>query len=104
MVTRYVWAKGYCDGKDVLEVACGAGPGLRLLARVARSVTAGDYSREVLKQTDAAHGRVARLQRFDAQFLPFAAGSFDVLLLFEALYYVPAPDRFFAEAKRVLRP
>ena len=25
---RYHWAAQYCEGKDVLEVACGAGQGL----------------------------------------------------------------------------
>jgi SAM-dependent methyltransferase len=40
----------------------------------------------------------------DAQSLPFADRSLDVVLLFEALYYLPSPDRFMGECRRVLRP
>jgi SAM-dependent methyltransferase len=40
----------------------------------------------------------------DALDLPFADGAFDVVLLFEALYYLPDVLRFLAEARRVLRP
>lgn len=40
LINRYTWAATYCQGKDVIEVACGAGPGLGLLADVPRSHTA----------------------------------------------------------------
>jgi SAM-dependent methyltransferase len=40
----------------------------------------------------------------DAQQLPFAAGSFDNIVLFDVLHHIPVPRRFFAEAERVLRP
>jgi SAM-dependent methyltransferase len=39
----------------------------------------------------------------DAQALPFKDGSFDVVLLFEAIYYLEQPEVFLAEAHRVLR-
>ena len=40
--TRYAWALGHSMGKDVLEVACGTGPGLGLLKSSARSLVAGE--------------------------------------------------------------
>ena len=40
----------------------------------------------------------------DAQQLPFAAGSFDNIVLFDVLHHIPVPRRFLAEAERVLRP
>jgi SAM-dependent methyltransferase len=40
----------------------------------------------------------------DAQQLPFPSESLDVILIFEALYYIPSAERFVAECKRVLRP
>jgi SAM-dependent methyltransferase len=43
------------------------------------------------------------IRQIDAQDLPFEDGSFDVILLLEAIYYLPEPDRFVAEARRVLR-
>jgi SAM-dependent methyltransferase len=101
---RYYWAAGYCRGKDVLEAACGTGQGLGLLSRSARSLTAGDYSPAVLDIARRHYGSRFDLKQFDAQHMPFADASFDVVILFEALYYVPDVERFFRECKRVLRP
>ena len=101
---RYYWAGTYCAGRDVLEVACGSGPGLRYLASRARSLQAGDYSPEVLAVARQHVGADVDLRVFDAQVMPYADTSFDVVIIFEALYYVPLPERFVAEARRVLRP
>jgi len=38
LYTRYAFAAKFCDGKDVLEVGCGAGQGLGYLATKARKV------------------------------------------------------------------
>ena len=40
---RYFWAGEYCDGKDVVEVACGTGPGLCYLINKSKSLEAGDF-------------------------------------------------------------
>ena len=84
-------------------MACGAGPGLRYLAEHAASLKAGDYSPEVLARAKAQTGDLVDLRVFDAQNMPYDDGSFDVVLIFEALYYIPSPQRFFAECRRVLR-
>jgi SAM-dependent methyltransferase len=101
---RYYWASEYCEARDVLEVAVGSGPGLRYLAGKARSVKAGDYSPEVLARARKHIGDDIELKVFDAQQMPYPDQSFDVVLLFEALYYIPSAARFVAEAHRVLRP
>jgi ubiquinone/menaquinone biosynthesis C-methylase UbiE len=100
---RYHWAANASIGKDVLEVACGAGQGLGLLKSVAKSVTAGDVSPEVLTTAQKTYGTSIPLSTFGAEDLPFPASSFDIVIMFEALYYVPNPKRFFSEARRVLR-
>jgi SAM-dependent methyltransferase len=41
--------------------------------------------------------------RLDAHALPFRDRSFDVVILYEAIYYLAEPDRFLAECRRVLR-
>lgn len=101
---RYYWAGRYARGRDVLEVACGAGQGLGYLASLARSVSAGDVSDRVLHGTRAHYGARIDLRQFDAHELPFPDASFDVLLLFEAIYYLRNVSRFVEEARRVLRP
>jgi SAM-dependent methyltransferase len=100
---RYYWAGEYCGGKDVLEVACGTGQGLGYLASVARSVVGGDYSQPILDIATRNYAERIKLKRFDAQQIPFPDRSFDVVILFEALYYIRDADQFFSEARRVLR-
>jgi ubiquinone/menaquinone biosynthesis C-methylase UbiE len=100
---RYCTAATYCVGKDVLEVGCGAGQGLGYLAKQARRVVGGDYTHANLRRAREYYGERASLVRLDAHELPFPDASFDVLLLFEAIYYLRAPDDFLAESRRVLR-
>lgn len=101
---RYYWAAPYCTGKDVLEVACGSGFGLGYLAQRARSVRAGDINPALVERVSAHYGDRVPTQIIDAQALPFADGSLDVVIIFEALYYLPEPTAFVAECRRVLRP
>lgn len=99
---RYHWAALDSQQRSVLEVGCGAGQGLRLLARQASELKAGDYSPEVLA-TALENFPDLDLSVFAAESLPFADQSFDRVLLFEAIYYVDA-EEFFREAWRVLKP
>jgi ubiquinone/menaquinone biosynthesis C-methylase UbiE len=104
MLHRYGWAARYCRGKDVVEVACGSGQGLGILASVSRSLEAGDYSDQILEIARAHYGSRVRVTQLDAQSLPYADGSKDVIILFEAIYYIPDATRFVQECRRVLRP
>lgn len=103
LALRYYWAGDFSVGKDVLEVACGTGQGVGYLASRARSVTAGDYSNELLDRARAHYGSRFKFYQFDAQDMPFPDQSFDVVILFEALYYVAQVEKFFSECRRVLR-
>jgi len=103
MCQRYYWAGKYCQGKDVLEVACGTGQGAGYLAGLANSYRAGDYSEKILGIARAHYGERIEFQQLDAQQLPFENGSFDVIVFFEAIYYLPSAERFVAECRRVLR-
>jgi SAM-dependent methyltransferase len=100
---RYYWAGSYCKDRAVIEIACGTGSGLGYLGGIARSVTAGDITVEMLKTAKTHYGARAKLLALDATALPFADDSADVILLFEAIYYIGPVDAFVAECKRVLR-
>ena len=104
LARRYYWAGEFCRNRDVLEVACGSGQGVGYLTTLAKSVTAGDISDAVLEVGRKYYGNRVAFEVLDAQQLPFPPASFDVVILFEALYYIPDTDRFFAECHRVLRP
>ena len=103
---RYAWARSYAAGKDVLEAACGAGVGLGCLAAVAKRVVGGDIDPSncaTARQTYTGRTGIEILA-FDAENVPLPAASFDVVLLFEALYYLHSPETFVREARRLLRP
>lgn len=102
--TRYKLAYDLCSGKDVLEVACGPGRGLGYLARRAKSVLGGDFTQALVDQAARHYAGRIQVRRMDAQAMDSPDASFDMVLLFEALYYLPRADLFMAEARRVLRP
>ncbi len=101
--SRYEFAALRSKDRDVLEVGCGAGFGLGLLGLSAKRVFAGDYTFNLLQTALAHYGTRFPLLQFDGQFLPFRSRSFDIVLLFEAIYYLPRPELFLSEAHRVLR-
>ncbi|WP_319448822.1 MULTISPECIES: phthiotriol/phenolphthiotriol dimycocerosates methyltransferase [unclassified Mycobacterium] len=93
--------------KEVLEVSCGHGGGASYLVRTLgpASYTGLDLNpagvefcrrRHQLPGLDFVQG--------NAQELPFADQSFDVLVNVEASLHYPRVDLFLAEAARVLRP
>lgn len=104
LCNRYYWAEQYCAGKDVVEAACGTGQGLGYLAGIARSFEAGDYSNEILSIARQHYGERIALRQFDAQDMLFEDKSKDVIIMFEAIYYIPDTEKFVRECKRVLRP
>jgi ubiquinone/menaquinone biosynthesis C-methylase UbiE len=103
LYTRYSFAANFCKGRDVLEIACGSGQGLGYLARKANRIIGGDYTDGLIKRAQQYYqGRVPIL-RLDAHALPFHARSFDVVILYEAIYYLEDPNEFLTECRRVLR-
>jgi 2-polyprenyl-3-methyl-5-hydroxy-6-metoxy-1,4-benzoquinol methylase len=102
LYTRYGFAAPYCVGKRVLEAACGPGLGVQYLAKHARFIAGGDYTEPLLKTARRSSESLLPFIRMDAQALPFARESVDVVICYEALYYFPKPDLFLAECRRVL--
>lgn len=103
MYTRYDFARQYCAGKDVLEIACGSGQGLGYLQQSARKIVGGDCSAALLRMAQKHYKDRIPLIQLDATVLPFKDESFDVIILFEAIYYLKDSRAFVEECKRVLR-
>ncbi|MEU7524217.1 class I SAM-dependent methyltransferase [Saccharothrix sp. NPDC042600] len=93
--------------KDVLEVGCGRGGGAAFIARQhhPRTLVGLDYSSDNVAFCARVH-RSAGLEfrQGDAEDLPFPDGGFDAVVNIESAHCYPHVDRFFAEARRVLRP
>jgi len=104
LLTRYSFAASYCQDKDVIEVACGAGMGLGFLQKRARRIAGGDADPENLDLARRHYGLKIPLLRLDAHAMPLRDESLDVIVFFEALYYLSCPEDFFRECHRILRP
>jgi ubiquinone/menaquinone biosynthesis C-methylase UbiE len=100
---RYYWAGQFCKGMDAVEVACGSGPGLGYLNNISKSFEAGDYSKKILETVRRHYQERILIRQFDAQNMPYENQSKDIIIIFEALYYLPDPEKFVSECKRVLR-
>ena len=71
MFHRYCFAGNFSEGKEILEVACGAGQGLGYLAKRAKRVFGGDYTEKLIKEAKRYYKERVPLLRLDAHFLPF---------------------------------
>jgi SAM-dependent methyltransferase len=65
---------------------------------------AGDISPVLVKLAQAHYGERVKIAPMDAQALRFEDRSLDVVILFEAVYYLPSAEAFVKECLRVLRP
>ena len=91
---------------DVLDVGSGDGAAAAVLAPYCRSLTCVDVNARLL---EAARDRLAkhshvRVELADVHELPFAAASFDDVLLFHTLTYTEQPLVALEQCARVLRP
>src|ERR1035438_9242994 len=80
IATRYLFAAGFASARSVLEVACGSGIGLGLLAQSAQSVVGCDLNASLLVRAANHYGKRIPLVQLSASDLPFLAESFDLVL------------------------
>lgn len=102
---RYHFASRFCQGKQVLDVACGEGYGSRILSNAAASVVGVDISAEAVAH---ARGRYAsdslEFLEASAASLPLPDDSFDVVVSFETIEHHDQHEEMLSEIRRVLRP
>lgn len=119
----YVTSPGHAHGDDLarmlelasprgdehmLDIATGGGHTALAFAPHVQSVVASDLTPEMLAAAEAfIRGRGVdnvRFERADAEALPFADASFDLVTTRIAPHHFPNPARYVAEVARVLRP
>jgi ubiquinone/menaquinone biosynthesis C-methylase UbiE len=103
---RYRFAWNFATDKEVLEIGCGTGLGLGYLSKVAKKVVGGDIEEKNIALTREYYRNRGNITTdlMDAHDIPFPDKSFDLLLLYETIYYLKDPKRCIAEAARLLRP
>jgi SAM-dependent methyltransferase len=101
---RYEFAEPYCRGRDVLDAGCGAGYGTALLGADARSAIGIDVDPDAIAYARRRYGTSNVDFRIgDVTALELDDDSVDVVCAFETIEHLAEPERFVAEARRVLR-
>lgn len=91
----------------MLDVGCGAGQIAIPAARTGVQVTGVDIATNLIEQAcarAAAAGVEAHFDEGDAEMLPYADASFDLVVSLIGAMFAPRPDRVAAELLRVCRP
>ena len=102
--SRYAYAAELAAGRRVLELGCGAGLGLGMVAGGADAAVGGDVDLDLLRAGRRHYGTRVPFVQLTAEALPFADASFDLVLFFEGSYYVPDVEAALDEMARVLAP
>jgi ubiquinone/menaquinone biosynthesis C-methylase UbiE len=102
-LARYRWASGIVAGRRVLDAGCGTAYGSALLAEAgAQEVVGIDLVEDVLIRATSRMPASVTLQTADVTALPFADGSFDVVVCFEVIEHLNEPELALNEFRRVL--
>lgn len=107
-VSRYIWAKGLANNKDVLDCATGKGYGAYIISKSATKVVGidlNDTSLEIARDTfSKASNNLEYIKKnaFDASDL----GQFDLITAFEIIEHIPPEetDKFISGLKQALKP
>src|SRR5271165_2277058 len=92
---------------DALDAGCGTGFLTLELASRGHRVTGIDFAPAMLAQARrkaAEHGAAVRFEEADAEQLPFASGSYDLVVSRHVLWTLPHPEGAIDEWIRVLPP
>ena len=104
---EFVARLGLKPGMRVLDVACGTGNLAIPAAKTGADVTGIDIAPNLIEQAQAraaATGVNAVFEVGDAEALPYADGSFDVVITMFGAMFAPRPDVTVSELKRVCKP
>ena len=103
-LARYLSVMPIIKNKIVLDIASGAGYGTKLISGDAKKVYGIDYSSEAVKYAKEYYGsKNIEYIKGDAQAIPLADNSVDVIVSFETIEHLKNPKKFIKEVKRILK-
>jgi ubiquinone/menaquinone biosynthesis C-methylase UbiE len=100
---RYALVRSLCQGRQVLDIACGEGYGANLLAEVAADVIGVDISADAIDHARAKYKKENLVfVQGSADRIPLKTGSVDIVASFETLEHHDRHVEMISETKRVL--
>lgn len=100
----YAQIRPVVKDKTVLELAAGTGLIAKNIVGEARHIEATDVSPEMIAEAKRDnHWKKLHFSVQDMFHLPYADGSFDVVIAANALHIVPEPEKALGEIRRVLK-
>lgn len=105
LLERYAGSFGPLGGKNVLDIGCGLGGKTVSYAEAGAEVVGVDIEyRNIVESRRFASTRTACAEFIvgDAEKLPFADGSFDLVVANDSMEHFPSPGRALPELARVL--
>lgn len=102
LLSAYYHAKEYIKG-DLLELGCGEGRGVELLAPLASSYIGIDKIKPIVDELKA---KYPEYQFQDGVFppFPFEDNQFDTIVTFQVIEHIKKDEEFIKEIHRVLKP
>lgn len=102
--SNYAFATAFVNGKHVLEVGCGYGYGVDVLAKSAEYVVGIDVSSKAIRSARIHYDTPnTNFVIADCTNLPFKRSSFDIVTSFEVIEHLTCQQAFLTETKRVLK-
>lgn len=105
-LNRYSMVKSLCEGKRILDAACGEGYGSYFLKKWgAKEVFGLDVDADTVKKAEHLFGSPeVKYQCHTVEELPFPDYYFDMVVSFETIEHLDHPEKFLQEIQRVLKP
>jgi len=102
LLKAYYLAKPYISG-NLLELGCGEGRGVDLLAPLATSYTAIDKISDIIEKLSSKFPEY-KFQSGSFPPFPYEDNSFDTIVTFQVIEHIKNDHMFLKEIKRVLKP
>jgi len=99
----YVAAQSYIKG-DLLEIGCGEGRGVELLAPLATSYTALDKNNPIIEELSKKFSNIKFIQAVVPPIKDVADNTYDIVVSFQVIEHIAKDRLFLEEIHRVLKP
>lgn len=102
---NYMYLLNLSDSQNIIEVGCGVGNGIPIIARFSNAhITAIDNSELMVKIASNKEFPRTQVVLANTEALPYADDSFDAYIANLTLHVTEHPEQLVAEAFRVLQP